>query len=200
MRKIVAALQMSVDGFIEGPGGELDWAMAEDEETWREMGETLESIDTFILRRAMYPDYEQYWLAVLANPAGILPFSDRGASENEIAYARRADKIPHLVLSKTLDKVEWKTARIVLDVEEIRELKQRPGKDMLVLGGATVVSNLMNLDLIDELRLIVNPLVLGGGKALFKDVKERHTLKLVRAKPLRSGKVSLTYSVQSRTA
>jgi dihydrofolate reductase len=85
----------------------------------------------------------------------------------------------------------------VRDVEEIRELKQQPGWDMLVLGGATVVSSLMNLDLIDELRLMVNPLVLGGGKALFKDVKERHTLKPVRAKPLRSGKVSLTYSVQS---
>jgi dihydrofolate reductase len=82
-------------------------------------------------------------------------------------------------------------------VEEIRELKQQPGKDMLVLGGATVVSSLMNLDLIDELRLMVNHLVPGGGKALFKDVKERHPLKLVRAKPLRSGKMSLIYSVQS---
>jgi dihydrofolate reductase len=85
----------------------------------------------------------------------------------------------------------------VRDVEAIRELKQQPGKDMLVLGGATLVSNLMNLGLIDELRLMVNPLVLGGGKALFKDVKERHALKFVRAKSLRSGKVSLTYSVQS---
>jgi dihydrofolate reductase len=82
-------------------------------------------------------------------------------------------------------------------VEEIQKLKQQPGKDMLVLGGATLVSSLMNLGLIDELRLMVNPLVLGGGKALFKYVKERHTLKLVRAKSLRSGKVSLIYSVQS---
>jgi dihydrofolate reductase len=197
MRKIIAALQMSVDGFIEGPNGELDWAMAEDEETWRDLDETLESVDTFILGRVMYPAYEQYWLAILANPAGILPFSGRVASKNEIAYARRADKIPHLVLSKTLDKVEWKTTRIVRDVEEIRKLKQQPGKDMLVFGGATLVSSLMNLGLIDELRLMVNPLVLGGGKALFKDVKERHALKLVQAKPLRSGKVGLTYSTQS---
>jgi dihydrofolate reductase len=197
MRKILAALQMSVDGFIEGPAGELDWAMAEDEETWSEMDETLESVDTFILGRAMYPGYEQYWLAILDNPAGVLPFSGGVATENEIAYARRADKISHLVLSRTLDKVEWKTTRIVRDVEEIRELKQRPGKDMLVLGGATLVSNLMNLGLIDELRLMVNPLVLGGGKALFKDVKDRHALKFVRAKSLRSGKVSLTYNVQS---
>ncbi|MDW0151017.1 MAG: dihydrofolate reductase family protein, partial [Nitrososphaeraceae archaeon] len=82
---------------------------------------------------------------------------------------------------------------IVRDVEEIRRMKQQPGKDMVVLGGATLVSSLMNLGLIDELRL-VNPLVLGGGKALFKDVKERHSLKLKRVKSLKSGKVSLTYS------
>ena len=73
-------------------------------------------------------------------------------------------------------------------------MKQQPGKDMHVVGGATLVSSLMNAGLIDELQLMVNPLILGGGKALFKDVKERHVLKLVRTKPLKSGKVSLTYS------
>ena len=106
MRKIIAALQMSLDGFIEGPNGELDWAMAEDEETWRDLDETLSSVDTFILGRGMYPAYEQYWLALLANPTG---------TKNENAYARLADKIPHIVLSKTLDNVAWKTTRIVRD-------------------------------------------------------------------------------------
>jgi dihydrofolate reductase len=100
----------------------------------------------------------------------------------------------HIVLSSTLDKVAWKTARIVRDVEDIRKMKQQPGKDMYAVGGATLVSSLMNLGLIDELRLMINPLILGGGKALFKDVKERHSLKLIRVKPLKSGKVSLTYS------
>ena len=95
-----------------------------------------------------------------------------------------------------LDKVAWKTTRIVRDVEDIRKMKQQPGKDMYAVGGATLVSSLMNLGLIDELRILVNPLILGGGKALFKDVKERHTLELTGAKPLKSGKVSLTYSVQ----
>jgi dihydrofolate reductase len=188
MRKLIASLQTSLDGFIEGPNGELDWAMAEDEETWREMDETLSSVDTFILGRGMYPDYEQYWLALLANPSG---------TRNENAYARRADKIPHFVLSKTLDKVAWKTTRIIRDVEEIRKMKQGPGKDMLTFGGATLVSSLMNLGLIDEVRLMVNPLILGRGKALFKDVKERHILKLIRAKPLKSGKIALVYSTRS---
>jgi dihydrofolate reductase len=188
MRKIIAALQTSVDGFIEGPNGELDWAMAEDEETWREMNETLDSVDTLILGRGMYPAYEQYWLSLLANPTG---------TKNENAYAKRADKIPHIVLSKTLEKVAWKIARIVRDVEEIRKMKQQPGKDMVALGGSTLVSSLMNLGLIDELRLMVNPIILGGGKTLFKDVNERYSLKLIRAKPLKSGKVSLTYSTRS---
>jgi dihydrofolate reductase len=157
----------------------------------------LSHIDTLILGRRMYPGYEQYWLAVLANPDGVLPFSGRVASKNEIDYARFADRTPHIVLSKTLDKVSWKTTRIVRDVEEIRRLKQQSGKDIYVVGGATLVSSLMNLGLIDEIQLLVNPLILGGGKALFKDVKDRQTLKLVQAKPLKSGKVSLIYSTQS---
>ena len=194
MRKIIAALQVSLDGFIEGPNGELDWAMAEDEETWSDVFEMLTHVDTFILGRVMYPAYEQYWLAILANPAGVLPFSGKPPSKNEIAYARLADKTPHIVVSRTLDKVAWKTTRIVRDVEEIRKLKQQPGKDMHVVGGATLVSSLMNLGLIDELQLMVNPLILGGGKTLFKDVKEQHVLKLILTKPLKSGKVSLTYS------
>jgi dihydrofolate reductase len=195
MRKIIAALQTSVDGFIEGPNGELDWAMAEDEETWRDIFEMLASVDTCILGRVMYPEYEQYWLAVLANPSGPLPLTGKSATKNEIAYARWADKTPHVVLSKTLDKIAWKTTRIVRDVEEIRKVKVQPGKDMYVVGGATLVGSLMNADLIDEIQLVINPLLLGGGKALFKDVKERKVLKQVRTKTLRSGKVSLTYTV-----
>lgn len=195
-RKIIASLQISVDGFIEGPNGEMDWAMTEDEETWRDIFEMLTHIDTFILGREMYPNYEQYWLAVLADPDGILPLSGRVASKNEIAYAHLADSRQHLVLSRTLDKVAWKTTRIVRDVDDIRKLKQQPGKDMYAVGGAKLISSLMNQGLVDELRLLVNPLILGGGKALFKDVKGRHTLKLAGAKPLKSGKIALTYSVQ----
>ena len=197
MRKTIAALQVSVDGFIEGPNGELDWAMTEDEETWQEaLDEMLASVDTLILGRVMYPAYEQYWLAILADPTGILPFSGRVASKSEIAYARRADRSP---TSSFQDPRQghWQTTRIVRDVEEIRKMKTAPGKDMYVVGGATLVSSLMNLDLLDELRLMVNPLILGGGKALFKDVKGRHGLSLVRAKPLASGKVSLIYRMQT---
>ena len=163
MRKIIAALQVSLDGFIEGSNGELDWVG-----TWDDsFDDMFPQIDTCILGRGMYPGYEQYWLAILANPDGTLPFTG---------------------------KVAWKTTRIVRDVEEIRNMKQHSGKDIYAVGGATLVSSLMTLGLIDEFRLVVHPIVLGGGKALFKDVKERHALKLLGAKPLKSGMVCLTYS------
>jgi dihydrofolate reductase len=189
VRNIIAALQVSLDGFIEGPNGELDWVG-----TWEDPFDLIARIDTCILGRRMYSGYEQYWRAIVANPAGILPFTGKIATASEIAYARFADQTPHIVLSTTLDDVAWKTARIVRDVEEIRSMKQRQGKDMHAVGGATLVSSLMNVGLIDELRLIVHPIILGGGKALFRDVKERHGLNLVEAKPLKSGKVGLTYT------
>ena len=189
MRKIIAALVVSVDGFIEGPNGELDWV-----DTWEDPFDLLPQIDMCILGRGMYPGYEQYWGAILANPEGVLPFTGKVASQGEIEYAHFAEKTPHIVLSKTLNKVTWKNTRIIRDIEEIRRMKQQPGKDMHVVGGATLVSSLMNQRLIDELRLVVYPIVLGGGKALFKDVSERHALKFLEAKPLESGLVRLTYS------
>jgi dihydrofolate reductase len=189
MRKIIAALVVSVDGFIEGPNGELDWV-----DTWEDPFDLVPQIDTCILGRGMYPGYEQYWGAILANPKGVLPFTGKVASEGEIAYARFAERTPHVVLSKTLDKVNWKNTRIVRDIEAIRNMKQQPGKDMHAVGGATLFASLMNVGLIDELRLVVHPIVLGGGKGLFKEVKERHPLKLLGAKPLKSGMVCLTYS------
>jgi dihydrofolate reductase len=189
MRKIIAALVTSLDGFIEGPNGELDWV-----ETWEDPFDLLPQIDTCILGGGMYPGYAQYWRAILANPQGILPFTGKVASKGEIDYADFADKTPHIVLSKTLDEATWKNTRIARDIEDIRKLKQQPGKDIHAVGGATLVSSLLNAGLIDELRIVVFPIVLGGGKALFKDVKERHTLKLLAVKPLQSGMVCLTYS------
>jgi dihydrofolate reductase len=189
MRKIIAALVVSVDGFIEGPQGELDWV-----ETWEDPFDLLPQIDTCILGRGMYPGYEQYWGAILANPQGVLPLTGKVASKGEITYAHFAERTPHVVLSRTLAKVAWKNTRIVRDVEEIRRMKQQPGKDMHAVGGATLVCSLMNQRLIDELRLVVLPIVLGGGKALFKDITERHALKFLGSKPLESGWVRLNYS------
>lgn len=188
MRKIIAAMQMSVDGFIEGPNGEVDWI-----DTWEDPFDLLPQIDTCILGGRMYPGYEQYWRAIFANPESVSPFTGKVASKGEVDYARFADKTAHVVVSTTLDKAAWNNTRIVRDIAELRQMKEQPGKDMHAVGGATLVSSLMSAGLVDELRLVVRPIVLGGGKAMFKDVKERHSLRLLETKPLKSAMVRLTY-------
>src|SRR5829696_1344846 len=192
MRKIVAAMQMSVDGFIEGPGGEVDWIDA-----WENPFELLSQIDTLILGGGMYPGYEQYWRAIFANPESVSPITGKVASKGEVDYARFADKTAHVVVSTTLEKVAWNNTRVVRDIGEVRRMKELPGKAMHAVGGATLVSSLISAGLVDELRLVVRPILLGGGKAMFKDVKERHAHRLLEAKPLKSDLVCLTYTTES---
>ena len=131
MRKVILALQVTLDGFIEGPKGELGWAMKEDEETWKDVFELQRPADTLLLGRMMYPAFEKYWLAAPTNPS---------STKNEIEYARLADNMQKIVFSKSLEKVEWKTTRIIKDhiAEEILKMKQQPGKDMVLLGGTCV--------------------------------------------------------------
>lgn len=188
MRKIIAALRVSVDGFIEGPNGELDWVA-----TWDDPFDLVPHVDTCVLGRGMYAGYEHYWRAILTNPNGILAFTGKAASRDEIEYAHFAAATPHIVVSTTLTEAAWSNTRIVRDVEAISRLKRQPGKDIYAIGGATLIGSLMNRGLIDELRLFVAPIVLGKGKALFKDLEERHALTLREAKPLDSGAVRLTY-------
>jgi dihydrofolate reductase len=190
VRKIIAALQMSLDGFIEGPDGELDWI-----DSWEDPFDLLPQIDTCVLGRKMYPGYEQYWGAIRANPAGVLPITGRVATKGEVEYAQFAARTPHIVLSRTLREVAWKNTRIIQDAEELRAMKERPGKDMHAVGGATLVSSLINVRLVDELRLVIQPIILGRGKPLFNDIRQRHTLTLLETKPLTSGMVRLSYKL-----
>jgi dihydrofolate reductase len=190
VRRIIAALEVSLDGLIEGPDGEVDWIGS-----WEDSFGLLPEIDTLVLGGGAYPGYERYWLGILANPQGVQPLTGKVPSQNEVVYARFADTTPHLVLSRTLDTVAWKTTRIVRDVADIGALKQQPGKAIHAVGGASLVSTLMNEGLVDQLRLTVHPVVLGKGKALFKDVERRHGLVLLETRRLAGGRVSLTYNV-----
>jgi dihydrofolate reductase len=163
---MIAALQVSLDGFIQGPNGEKDWA-----DSWASAIELIPDVDTFVLGGRMYPDYGEYWESIYANPERVPPFQERIPSKTEIAYAGLAAKTPHIVLSTTLESVSWPTgptALIIRDVAELRTLKGQPGKNMYVVGGATLVASLLDEGLIDELRLIVHPIVLGKGQALFR--------------------------------
>jgi dihydrofolate reductase len=191
MRKVISAMQMSLDGFIEGPDGELDWI-----ENWEDSYDLMEQVDTCVLGGGMYPGYEQYWTSILADPKSVLPFTGKVATQGEIDYAHFADRTPHVVLSTTLQQVQWKAARIERDLDALLRLKQQPGRDIYVVGGAALVGSLINAGWVNELRLTVHPVVLGQGKALFKTVGQRQRLALVEARPLEAGLVSLVYTLR----
>jgi len=142
----------------------------------------------------MYPGYGDYWTSIYTDPKRVPPFETRLPSDREIAYAQLAAKTPHFVVSTTLDSVAWPpTARIIRDLAELRTLKAQAGKNIYVVGGPTLVVSLLNAGLLDELRLIVHPLLLSGGKALFEGVDKRRSLELVKVDSTESGKVILTY-------
>jgi dihydrofolate reductase len=192
-RKMISAMQVSLDGFVADTDGKTDWI-----DSWADAIQLIDDVDTFLLGGNMYPGYGEYWGSIHADPKSIPPNPEvpsqegRLPSSSEIAYARFAAQTPHVILSTKLKSVSWPRAQIVRDLAELRALKGTPGKNTYVVGGAGLVASLMDADLIDELRLIVHPVVLGGGKPLFKDVR-RHSLDFVQAQPGKSGRVILTY-------
>lgn len=177
-------MQMTFDGFVAGPNNEMDWLIGGDEE-WALIFEDLQSVDTMLVGGNMYPEYFSFWQSML---------DDKSAPVNLAKYAELASRTPHIIFSKTLQKADWPNIRIARDVSsEIASLKQQAGKDIIVWGGATFAGDLINKGLIDEYRITLNPTILGGGKALFKDVKNRRRLQLIDARPLPSGIIVLRY-------
>jgi dihydrofolate reductase len=189
-RVFVASLQVSLDGYVQGAQGEVDWV-----DSWNGSLDLIPDADAAVLGGRMYPGYEQLWGSIAADPQSGTAMLGRAVTDDEVQYARWTQRTPHYVLSTTLDKVNWETARLVRDVGELRLLKEQPGGAVYVIGGAALVSSLMNEGLIDELRLTVHPVILGGGTALFAGVKGRRTLELVRSDAGRSGRVVLSYRV-----
>jgi dihydrofolate reductase len=191
-RKMIAALQVSLDGFTQGSDqGGAEWV-----ESWTDALDLIPDVDAFVQGSHMYPGYGIYWESIHADPSRVAPFQNRLPTEREIEYAKFAAKTPHYVVSKTLESVQWPpTARIVRKLDELRALKAGPGKNMYVVGGPTLVTSLLNENLLDELKLIVHPLLLGGGKALFAGVTERRALTFVEATPAASGRLVVTYRV-----
>jgi dihydrofolate reductase len=192
-RKMISAMQVSLDGFVEDNHGKTDWI-----ESWADAIQLLDDVDMFLLGGRMFPGYSEYWGAIHANPEQIPPNPEvpsqerRLPSATEIQYARLAAQTPHVVLSTTLGSVSWPNAQIIRHIEDVRSLKETPGKNTYVVGGAGLVASLLDADLIDELCLIVHPIILGSGKPLFKDVR-KHSLGLVRSQADNAGRVILTY-------
>lgn len=184
-------MQVSLDGFISRPNGELDWfPPINDENLWKdiqeEMWNQLDSADTILLGRITYQFWENYWPNIKANPS---------ATENDIKFSHFADETQKIVFSKTLDKVEWKNTRLIKEniAKEILKMKKQSGKNMVIPGGASIAQTFMKLDLIDEYVIIIHPVILGSGKPLFEGLNNSIKLKLLRTRMLKSGAILVHY-------
>jgi dihydrofolate reductase len=181
MRKLFVFNLVSLDGFFEGPKRDISWHNV-DAEFNEYAVELLNSVDALLFGRVTYELMASYW-----------PTPD--VMKNDPIVAERMNNLPKIVFSRTLDTVEWRNTRLVKDKieEEIKKIKQQQGKDMALLGSGSITSEIAQLGLIDEYRIMVNPVVLGQGKPLFTGIKERLNLKLLKTRTFRSGNVLLYY-------
>jgi dihydrofolate reductase len=183
-------MKISVDGKMEGPEGAADWV-----EAWSDDYGVMPQIDACVLGGGMYPGYERYWTAIQNDPDKPVWITGSAPTPAEIEWARFAAHTPHYVLSSTLTSAVWQTTSFVRRLEDIAALKQQPGKDIYLVGGARTAASLINAGLVDELRLIVYPLIAGEGKALFATTEPRRGLQLRKVQQLPDGRVSLIYGI-----
>jgi dihydrofolate reductase len=189
VRKLIAGMQMSIDGKIEGPEGYADWVDA-----WPDHYDVMDRVDACLLGAGMYPGYEAYWSAIQTAPNEVLAATGKAPTPGEVDYGRFTAQTPHFVLSKTMTSALWPATSFVRNLDEVAALKQQPGKGIYLVGGARTVATLIDAGMVDELRLTIHPLIAGAGKALFATSERRHGLKLRKAEQLDGGQVSLVYT------
>jgi dihydrofolate reductase len=178
MRKLIAAINMTLDGFCDHT------AITPDDEIHQHYADLLNSTDIVLYGRITYQLME-FWRTLAENPSGEKSMDD---------FAIVMDKTPKIVFSHTLKNVDWKSAKLAnRDLEEeVSELKKQSGKDILV-GSKSIIFQLMKLNLIDEFQLCIHPVIAGGGLPLFENINDRSTLKLVKSKTFSGGAVALYY-------
>jgi dihydrofolate reductase len=182
MRQLIYSMGVSLDGFIAGPDGEIDWS-APDEELHRFHNQQVRETGAYLYGRRLY-ETMRYWETADEQPS---------APEHELEFARIWKDTPKIVFSKTLEHVEG-NARLVREgvAEEVAKLKEQPGKELAV-GGAGLASTFMKLGLIDEYRLFVSPVALGGGTRYFSALEERINLELIETETFGSRVVYVRY-------
>lgn len=178
MRKIVAALMASLDGIVEGPE---NWTPPYfTDEVWQVTSKGMAASDTLLLGRRTFELFAAYW-------------PDKTADDSP--YADYLNSTPKFVVSTTLKSVTWRNSSLITEdiVGQIAKLKQQPGKNITILGSATLVRSLLRTGLLDQLGLLLYPIVVGTGKRLFEDWTAKVPLKLVESQALRNGVLFLVY-------
>lgn len=180
MRKLFMFMMVSLDGFFEGPNHELDWHNV-DEEFNQFALDQLDEIDTLLFGRVTYQMMASYW-----------PTEEAKRDDPEVA--EKMNNLSKVVSSTTLDSVDWSNSTLIKGnvPEEVSRLKELPGKDMAIFGSSDLTVSLMKMGLVDEVRIMMNPVVLGKGKLLFGGMGEAK-FELLRTKVFNSGNVLLCY-------
>ena len=185
MRKLIWLIHTSLDGMVSGPNGEMDWAArGMDDELWGEVWSLIGSVDVAVFGRGTFRDFESYWPAVPRNPS---------STKNERDFSQWIDQAAKVVASNSMHSVSWQNSRVLNGIEGVAQMKKLPGKDMLLFGSPGFASQLMKAKLIDEMRMEVHPLLLGSGRPLFGEIRERCRLRLRESKAFASGVVGLKY-------
>jgi dihydrofolate reductase len=186
MRKLKLQVQLTLDGYVAGPTGEMDWMnFTQDDALDAYVNALTDSSDTILLGRKMTDGFVNYWTDVVTNQP----------ESRDFAFAKKMVDMPKIVFSKTLHESTWNNTKLANGnlVDEITNLKNQEGKDIIVYGGATFVSALIKHGLIDAYHLCVNPTAIGTGMSIFSQLGQNLQLTLVNATPFACGEVVLHY-------
>jgi dihydrofolate reductase len=191
MRRLIVAMKASLDGKIERNDGAADWVKA-----WSDDYGLTPEIDACILGAGMYPLYEKYWTSIQVEPEKPVWITGTPPTLAEREWADFAQQIPHYVLSSaSIPAAAWPNTKIIRSLEDIVALKQEAGKEIYLVGGAKTSGSLIDAGLVDEIRMIVYPLIAGDGKPLFAASERQRNLDLRSVQELSEGRIRLEYSV-----
>ncbi|GET21672.1 riboflavin biosynthesis protein RibD [Prolixibacter denitrificans] len=184
-------MHLSLDGFVAGPNGEMDWINV-DEEIFDHVGKRISEGNTALYGRVTYQMMEDYWPTAGDKPA---------ASKHDMEHSKWYNQIHKIVLSKSMKDADLPDATIISDnlparINEIKQSRDGGGKEILLFGSPTATHSLIQLDLIDGYWLFVNPIILGRGIPLFEGIKDKTKLNLVTTRPFTSGVTELNYTVE----